>query len=339
MCRIRWVIVSLFLALTLLVGCMTKDVNAVVNDVSKRSEKMESYISHGTLTIQTGQEPQVIDVEVWYKKPHYYRVALKNTKKDITQILLRNDEGVYVLTPSLKKSFRFRSDWPESSGQIYLYQSILSSIIDDPKRQFQALEKGYFFEVAAKQALNQNWKKQKVWLDQDLYPQKVSVLNAKEEVMVEMTFDRFQLNASFDQDAFDTQRNLNNIAEESKQTMGTSDSSKKELDVSIPAYVPMGSKLDGERTIQTVYGPTVITRYSGEKPFTIVQRTPYETDTYVPDPAKPVMLYHGFGVMMSKGDQKQLHWIDGKKELELTGELSEEEMIQIANSFVDQIEK
>ncbi|SFJ73604.1 outer membrane lipoprotein-sorting protein [Thermoflavimicrobium dichotomicum] len=340
MCRTRWIFVFIFQIFLLLVGCGEKDAKSVVNDLSKRSEKMESYMSHGKLTIQTGQEPQVIDIEVWYKKPHYYRVALKNTKNNITQILLRNDEGVYVLTPSIKKSFRFQSDWPESSGQIYLYQSILSSIIDDQKRQFQKGDKEYLFEVASKHTLNQNWKKQKVWLDQDLNPKKVSVLNAKDEVMVEMVFDRFKLDASFDQDAFDMQRNLNHLTEESKQTIAGLDM-KKEQDLAsvVPAYIPMGSRLDGEKTVQTIHGPAVIVRYAGAQPFTIVQKKAQEMETYLSESVKPVMLYQGFGILFSQENQKQLKWLDGKREFELTGNLPEEEMVKIANSFAGQPDK
>jgi outer membrane lipoprotein-sorting protein len=152
MCRKKWSFVWILVLTVALIGCGMKDAKEVVNDLSKRSEEMNSYISHGKLMIQTGNEPQEIDVEVWYKKPHFYRVALKNLKKDITHILLRNDEGVYVITPNLKKSYRFQSDWPESSGQIYLYQSIMDSIIDDQKRQFQTNKEEYLFEVAAKHA-------------------------------------------------------------------------------------------------------------------------------------------------------------------------------------------
>src|SRR5690606_26064441 len=116
------------------------------------------------------------EVEVWYKKPHYYRVSLKNTKKDVTQILLRNDEGVYVLTPHLEKSFRFQSDWPENGGQVYLYQSLLNSIIDDTSRKMIPSEKTYQFEVLADYSQNQAMNKQRIWLDKDYHPEKVEVL-------------------------------------------------------------------------------------------------------------------------------------------------------------------
>ena len=58
---------------------------------------------------------------------------LQNAKKDQSQIILRNEEGVFVLTPALNKSFRFQSDWPQNSSQAYLYESLVRDILQDKK--------------------------------------------------------------------------------------------------------------------------------------------------------------------------------------------------------------
>ena len=41
-------------------------------------------------------------------------------RKDQSQIILRNEEGVFVLTPALNKSFRFQSDWPQNSSRLFI---------------------------------------------------------------------------------------------------------------------------------------------------------------------------------------------------------------------------
>ena len=56
-----------------------------------------------------------------------FKVSLINNSTNHEQVILRNDDGVFVLTPSLNKSFKFQSDWPYNNSQIYL----LGSIIDD----------------------------------------------------------------------------------------------------------------------------------------------------------------------------------------------------------------
>ena len=84
--------------------------------------------SQSKMTIETGNDPQEYHVEIWYKKPELYRVYLENPKKDQSQVILRNGNGVFVLTPSLNKSFRFHSDWPNNSSQVYLFESLVKDI-------------------------------------------------------------------------------------------------------------------------------------------------------------------------------------------------------------------
>src|SRR5699024_2823393 len=96
----------------------------------------ETYKSSGTMALIAGEEAQEYLVDVWYKSPDYYRIALTNEQHDITQIVLKNDDGVFVLTPHLNKSFRFQSDWPTDKGQVYLYQTLVSSVVEDEARQF-----------------------------------------------------------------------------------------------------------------------------------------------------------------------------------------------------------
>ena len=62
-------------------------------------------------------------------------------------MILRNDEGVFVLTPALNKSFRFQSDWPQNSSQAYLFESLVKDIANDPEAKFNVVEDKYVFET------------------------------------------------------------------------------------------------------------------------------------------------------------------------------------------------
>jgi outer membrane lipoprotein-sorting protein len=192
----------------LLAGCGKKSADDVVKDLSDVVSGMDSYHGTALMTLHTGQTPQEYLVDVSYRKPSYYRIAMTNEKKDITQIVLRNDEGVFVLTPSLNKSFRFKSDWPDNQGQVYLYETLVRSIIGDETRQLADDDKAYIFDVAA----NYNSHalvRQKIWLAKDNYaPQQVQVSDANAKVVVDLKFSDFKFGTEFDKGAFDMERNM-----------------------------------------------------------------------------------------------------------------------------------
>lgn len=194
----------------LLAACGAKDAASIVKDLDKVVTNMESYQGKGTMILHTGQQPLEYKVEVWYQQPQYYRIALTNAKKDITQIVLRNDDGVFVLTPKLNKSFRFQSDWPNNQGQVYLYQTLIQSILVDNSRQFveDKESNAYIFDVMANYQ-NGSLSRQRIWLNKDNYaPLHVQVSDANATVMVEVKFDDFKFGAQFEKSAFDMQANM-----------------------------------------------------------------------------------------------------------------------------------
>ncbi len=202
----------------LLAACGKKDAAAVVKDLNEVVGEMESYQGAGVMTLHTGDTPQQYKVEVWHQKPSYYRIALTNAKKDVTQIVLRNDEGVFVLTPSQNKSFRFQSNWPDNQGQVYLYETLIRSITGDTTRQFADEKESYVFDVAA----NYNTHalvRQKIWLNKSDYaPKQVEVSDSNANVVVDVKFDSFKFGTEFEKDAFDMQRNMTAASEEGGQT-------------------------------------------------------------------------------------------------------------------------
>lgn len=303
----------------------------VIQDLTDRNKELESYQSHGKMKIHNGQEPITYDVEVWYKKPNFYRVVIKNVKKDITQVLLRNKEGVFVLTPHLKKSFRFQSDWPKANGQVYLYQTLLNSIITDKTRKYQVQKKQYQFDVTSASTQNSIMPKQRIWLDKDLYPKKVSVFDQGNKEMISVIFDRFKENPAFDGDAFDRTRNMNQVTLSHKATTAMANQNKSQ-DAIAPAYVPAGSSLQLEHRFKSVNGPATIMRYGGKQPFSLTVRKSDMEASESPHKGQPVHLENTVGVMLLNGQQHHLTWFSKGMEYELIGKLATEEMIKIANT-------
>ncbi|MCR8844086.1 hypothetical protein NQ117_10350 [Paenibacillus sp. SC116] len=257
--RISWVLAIVLSCALFLAGCGQKDATSVVKDLDQKMSKLESYAGIGTMTLYSGQQPLEYQVEVWYQNPSYYRIELKNAKKDVTQIVLRNDEGVFVLTPSLKKSFRFQSDWPDNQGQVYLYQTLIHSILADKAPQFTTEGDSFVFEVAANYQTD-SLVRQKIWLDQQSYaPKQVQVTDAESRVVVEMKFKQFDFSKKFEKDAFDMQRNMTASAnidpqpqaetdEQSDAASATKDSSSAPASAGVSAETPA---VDGEAKTST----------------------------------------------------------------------------------------
>ncbi|WP_169089472.1 outer membrane lipoprotein-sorting protein [Paenibacillus sp. PL91] len=207
--RMTWTAAILLCFSLVLAACGTKDAESVVKELDKVVNSMESYQGSGTMTLRTGQQPLEYKVEVSYQKPQYYRIKLTNEEKDITQIVLRNDDGVFVLTPKLNKVFRFQSDWPQNQGQVYLYQTLIQSILVDNSRQFVIDDDAYVFDVMANYN-NGSLARQKIWLNKSDYkPVQVEVSDTNAAVMVEVKFDKFDFGPKFDKAVFETEANMN----------------------------------------------------------------------------------------------------------------------------------
>ncbi|TFE27204.1 outer membrane lipoprotein-sorting protein [Cohnella luojiensis] len=207
--RISWITAIALISVIILTGCGSKNADSIVKDLDNVVDKMESYEGSGTMILHTGQQPLEYKVEVLYQKPDRYRISLTNAKRDITQIVLRNDEGVFVLTPQLNKSYRFQSDWPDNQGQVYLFQTLAKSIILDNSRQFTTDKDNYVFDVMAGNYQNGSFARQKIWLAQDNYaPTHVEVSDANGNKMVEVSFTSFEFDKKYDKSAFDMDKNM-----------------------------------------------------------------------------------------------------------------------------------
>ena len=130
----------IFIGLLILIaaGCGGKSQESVIKKIDGTLEDVSGYKATAEMTMKTGQEERSYEVDVWFKKGQedFYRVGLENEEEEGGQVILKNNEGVFVLTPALKKSFKFQTDWPENSSQPYLYQSLVNDVLADNDATF-----------------------------------------------------------------------------------------------------------------------------------------------------------------------------------------------------------
>ena len=314
-------IVSIFM-----VGCGKKGENDVVKKLTKKIENAKAYHLTGTLEMINNENSYLYDVDVAYQKDDNFRVSLKNQTNNHEQIILKNSEGVYVLTPSLNKSFKFQSEWPYNNSQSYLLHSILNDITNDSEKIFEETEDGYIFTTRVNYSNNPNLKSQKITLDKDLNIKTVEVMDENETVQIKMEFNDIDLKATYSDDYFNLKENVNASSTEETITPVT-----KIEDIIYPMYIPENTSLTSQDTISTTSGERVILTFSGDKPFMLVQETVTKTNDLVTIPVngEPILFADTIG---AKTDSS-ITWLSNGLEYYLVSDiLTEEELVSIAKS-------
>src|SRR5690625_3446872 len=190
----KYVFAVLLLAcVTMIAGCGSKSQESVQKKIIDTLQKLDGYKVEAEMTMKTGQDERSYDVHVWYKRGEedFYRVGLESDNEVNGQVILKNDEGVFVLTPALNKSFKFQTDWPENSSQPYLYQSLVNDVMSDKDAAFTASETHYVFLTKTNYQNNMNLPYQEVYFDKKSYtPTGVKIMDKDKNVLIEVTFNK-----------------------------------------------------------------------------------------------------------------------------------------------------
>ena len=251
-----------------------------------------------------------------------FKVNLKNKVNDHEQIILRNTEGVYVLTPSLNKSFKFQSEWPYNNSQTYILQTLLKDIEKDENKVIEKIDNGYKIETVVNYDSNSDMKKQQIILDEDFNFKEVSILDNQNQIKMKMKFNNIDYKATFDENYFDLNKN---IIETEENTSSTLDS------IVYPMYLPINTQLSGQEKISMENGERVILTFSGDSPFMLVQETAnvQEEFTTIPMYGEPHMITGSIGAV----SDSSVTWIEEGVEFYVVSEvLSKEELLDIASS-------
>lgn len=316
----------LFCFCFVITGCrLTREKN-VFNEFKKRFDKSNGYQLSGNLSVTNNDEVYEYDVDVSYLKDNYYKVVLTNTLNQHTQIILKNDDGVYVLTPSLNKSFRFQSDWPYQNSQIYLLDALIRDLETDENRILETKEDAYLFKAKVHYPNNSKLVEEKVYLSKDLDLKKIIVYTDSGVEGMSMTFQKVKYSPKLSKEDF----NLDSIMN-MKDIEIVEETSVLE-DIIYPLFVPEGTKLVGEEKIEKTNGERIIMNYDGEKSFLLVEETAdvFQDFTVIPSSGEPYFLMDTLGVMTDNS----LSWSSGGIDFYLVSDvMSMEELVEVAQSI------
>lgn len=343
----------------LLCGCQKNSEKSIINELEKKLNKSESYRIVGLLQITNNDDTYQYDVDAGFMKDDNYRVSLTNKSNNHEQIILKNLEGVYVVTPSLNKSFKFQSDWPKNNSQIYLVQSLIDDIKSDESKTFEEKNNEYIFTTKVNYPNNPQLVKQKIVLDKDLNFKTVEVMNVENIPQMIMEFTSIDWNSDFNDDYFELEsiidkidsEELKNNQQESKNnndndveenhensenqiTEGNENSTTTGTidDIIFPLYIPTGTVLTTQEKVAKVDGERIILTFDGEKPFLLVEETTSIQDEFniIPTFGEPYLLIDTVGALTDNS----ITWSSNGIDYYIVSDaMSQTELIEIASSI------
>lgn len=353
------VLIIIVLALFCVTGCgkFTKD------DALKKLEKQissKSYIMKGTMQIISNEEKFDYNLTVNALNKEFYKVGLVNQTNNHEQIILKNKEGVYVITPALNKSFKFQSEWPSNSSQAYILESILKDLKDDSNMKFEETENGYILKSIVNYPNNTELSYQKVTCNKNMEIKQIQIYDindivkisvvvnsldyktnlSKNDFLLEDLIEEKTENSSSDEKSISEHKECENKKCEDnnceKDTCEDNPSSNIIDEIIYPLYVPNNTYLSSSEKIDLDDGNRVILTFSGEKDFVLVEEI-----SRVANEFEIIPIYGDPQVMSSSvaavGANSIYFSSDNIDYYIASEEMSSEEMLKVASSLGNSI--
>lgn len=321
------IISLLFILMTFVTGCGKYGEKEILRDITKNTNNLKSYYLEGKMEIINNEDVYKYDVKVSFKESDFYKVSLKNEANNHEQIILKNEEGVYVLTPSLNKSFKFESEWPYNNSQVYLLKSLIDDLNNDKSYTFESKDDMYVFTFLVNYPNNKTLVKQEMYLDKDLNIKEVHVLNESGNIEIKMIFNTIDKSPTFNDDYFKLKTNIevSNVTDDIKPVT--------DIDEAIfPMFLPENTTLKFQDVITKDNGERVILTFGGDKPFILIEETASKEEEHeiIPTIGEPVLLIDTIGSV----SEDSISWISKGMQYYITSDtLSKDELLKVAKSI------
>lgn len=308
----------------------------VVEKLSDKWADTKGYELDAEMTIQTGGEPRKFDVNVWHTKPEFYRVKVTQDGEAVSQMIVRNEDGVFVVTPALKKTYKFQSEWPKQNSQAYLIGALAEDLDADKNLVMREEENTYVFESATRNNQKNVMPSQIITVDKKtLLPIEVSVLNEAKEEQIHITFKNIKLNVKHNAKDYvveqfsETPEDGDKKADDKK---AGAEIDEESFETHYPVIKWEGTKQLDEKTVQEDGVERVVLTYEGEKAFTLMQQPVSTDESVVPvfAPGDPADLGFTIGAITDHS----LSWeMDGVSFFLASNKLTQGEMLEVAASM------
>jgi outer membrane lipoprotein-sorting protein len=328
---LKFRLVLVVLCCLLLAACTKATQEEVIEDVHKKWNEAKGYELTASMEVRTGSEPRIYDVKVWHTKPEFYRVEVNAQGNDEKQMIVRNEEGVFVVTPALKKTHKFQSDWPKQNSQAYLIEGLAEDLVADKSAVMSEDDKNYVFELATRNVERSALPVQQIAVDKKtLLPAKVSVLDESLSEQIIITFKEVKLGVQHKAEDYAVEK----FAESDEKQATNAETENTAMQVYYPMISWANTKLIDEFEVRDDGTPRVILTFDGDKPFTFVQQPIQTKDSTVPvfslgDPAD-------LGFTIGALTEHSIQWDqDGMAFFVASMHLTKEELMEVAASVTE----
>ncbi len=328
-------ILLLFISLLLLTGCGKVDKDKLIKNFKDAVESSKSYVLESKMEIYNAEDTFNYDIKVSYMDDDYFKVDMVNTLSNHEQIILRNNNEVYVVTPSLNKSYKFVSEWPYNSSQSYILNSLVKDIDNDEEIEFNKEEDGYSLIVDVDYPNNANLKYEKLTFDKNMNLKTVNVYDDEDIVCLKVEFTNIDYKANLKEEDF----SVDNLIDENccnTDSNNENDNDEEETssleDIIYPLYVPANTYLKDKETVNTENGERVILTFNGDKNFVLIEEASkvYDEFEIIPVYGDPTMLSNTIGALSTNS----LSWSINNVDYYLaSNDLSQAEILTIADSL------
>lgn len=260
----------IFSVLFITVSC--KSGEKKVKDFPEYVNNLDSYKVTGKLysMFPTGTKESLITV--YFQKPENYRVEIDKSTNGDKQIILKNQEGLYVLIPSVNKTYQLKSGWPVNSSYPYLLQSLAKDYINDDSRVITENDNNTTVDLNVKLFNDVKVVKQTIVFDNETgLPLEVQMYDESNNLQSRFIYMNIEENPTLDKNLFCK----NETQTASFETYGSIEYSRE---TTYPTYYPSSTSLKDEKKVSGSNQDITIMTFTGDVNYTIIQEYIYKSD-------------------------------------------------------------
>lgn len=241
--------------------------HSLSNQVSQFNEHLSSYTLEGKMAILDGEDLRKFSVTTHYLKDgenDLFNVNLEDEGSHQKQQIIRNQDGVFVLAPSLNRAFQFQSEWPFNSFKPYIVQTVFG--IFDDSFESEKTKNGYQITAPISYAADLRVTHLEVILDKNLTLKQVTLYDDNESEIVSLEVTKFALN--------------NDISKELFEVQITEPTTAMTYDLPFYPLEMLGSELIDQANTTIMDDEKYVLRFAGEDSFTIVESLLPSAETF-----------------------------------------------------------